>query len=483
VCALAIDGSNMYSQHRRLQADLDVAVKVAAARMYDTSLASSVYTYTVEQAITSGVQTLANDGFSFNPAASTLTPISGLDYLHGVCATNNASGNVHIKICNPPLTGPFTGTPGYTEGSLDSDVTGFFGGVLHLDTVHMSVRAVAKTGGFSTPYALIGLGNGNPTSPSNCSILIKDAGTGTTVYGSAVGNYEDCAQHSSSAASTSTTDVYGTADYGLPFTEGNPLAPTAGKDGSYLVSPVTDPFTPTTYTTPTSTVGTTNLVGPGQSSTFTSCQMQILQTYMPPAPPSPASNSYYYFAPVTTTNGITASIPVTVDISSYGNNKTIYLLPGCDNVPVGSPATYPGAPAVYVFTGTVPNNSQIVSYNATVMLTQGFTEPGNGTWALQAPTTDPHMAISQAYTTNADGSVDCSMYSGLPSITFTGSTGVQTTGNVNLPCSNVNITGSNTTVVEGNVTANTITIQGSGGILVKYRSDWAPPNRGAELVE
>jgi hypothetical protein len=82
------------------------------------------------------------------------------------------------------------------------------------------------------------------------------------------------------------------------------------------------------------------------------------------------------------------------------------------------------------------------------------------------------------------------LYTSLPSITFTGSTGVQTTGNVNLPCSNVKVTGSNTTVVEGNVTANTITIQGSGGILVKYRSDWvkyrsdwAPPNRGAELVE
>jgi hypothetical protein len=122
------------------------------------------------------------------------------------------------------------------------------------------------------------------------------------------------------------------------------------------------------------------------------------------------------------------------------------------------------------------------------MLAQGFTEPGNGTWALQAPqppTTSPlvNMAISQAYATNPDGSVDCSMYASLPSITFTGSTGVQTTGNVNLPCSNVKVTGSNTTVVEGNVTANTITIQGSGGILVKYRSDWAPPNRGAELVE
>src|SRR5205085_6645665 len=134
---------------------------------------------------------------------------------------------------------------------------------------------------------------------------------------------------------------------------------------------------------------------------------------------------------VTTTNGLTTSIPVTVDISSYHNNTNVHLLPGCDDV-VGSPD--PGVPAVYVFTGSVPNGSQIVSYNSTVMLTQGFTEPGNGTWALQAPTTDPHMAISQAYTTNADGSVVCSMYASLPSITFTGSTGVQTTGNVNLPC-------------------------------------------------
>src|SRR5438128_9761336 len=41
IAALAIDGSNSYSQQRRIQADLDVAVKVAADDLPSTSTAQS----------------------------------------------------------------------------------------------------------------------------------------------------------------------------------------------------------------------------------------------------------------------------------------------------------------------------------------------------------------------------------------------------------------------------------------------------------
>jgi len=326
--AFAIDGSNMYSQHRRLQADLDIAVKVGAAVMFDaTSPSSSAYTYTVQQAITATVQTLANQGYPFTPSSSTLTPINGADYSHGVCATNTApSINTTIKVCNPPINGAFTGRVGYTEGFLGGDIKGFFGKLIGLDKTHLNVRATALTGGFSTPYGLIGLGSGNPTSPSNCSILIKDAGTGTVVNGSAVGNDESCAQHSSTAAGSTSTDIYGTADYGAPFTEGNPYVPTAGRDGSNLVSPVLDPFAPPTYTTPTSTLSPLN---PGAS--FSPCQKTLAQTLTGVSGATVPSNSHYYFAPITTTAGISTSIPVTVNLASWSNNGTYYFMPACDS--------------------------------------------------------------------------------------------------------------------------------------------------------
>src|SRR5947209_2632449 len=71
MAAFAIDGSNIYSQHRRLQADLDVAVKVAAAQMFNHDPSSSAYIATVTQAITSAAQLLAQDGYANNLATAT----------------------------------------------------------------------------------------------------------------------------------------------------------------------------------------------------------------------------------------------------------------------------------------------------------------------------------------------------------------------------------------------------------------------------
>lgn len=501
MCALAVDGSNMYSQHRRLQADLDVAVKVGSARMWNVAPVTSAYTYTVQQAITASIQTLASVGYPFNPSATTISYTT--DYLHGVCATNRASSiNATIKLCTPPSTvSKFAGRQGFLEGFLDGDIKGFFGGVIGLDRVHMSVHATAETGGYSTPYALIGLGTGNPNgsggstgSEASCSILINSGGSSTyvSVYGSAVGNAMDCAQHTSTSSGTN-TDVYGTADYGSTATPPSPDVRTAGRDGSNLVTPITDPFTPTTYSTPTTVF---NDIEPGQP--FTSpCQQQLVLKYQAgwtssSLPSVAPSSTHYFFAPITTTaatTGLTDTIPVSIDVSGFGHDS-YYFMPGCQD---SSPAVSE-SPALYVFTndfssGGSTGHFSINAFDATIVLGQNVKNTGNASWTLDAPTTGPYanMAVTQAYTTSADGQVVCpSTYaspSNYPNIDFTGNSSAATVGNVNLPCANLEITGSTSVVVNGNMTGNTITVNGNGGAVVAYRSDIMPKDRGSVLVE
>src|SRR5436309_778953 len=113
IAAFAIDGSNVYSQHRKLQADLDVAVKSAAAKMFNHDPSSSGYASTVTEAITTAAQILAADGY---PSTLTTGPV----VLSGSCASDNSAG---VKFCTPPQRGPFvctvadpTSCHGYVEG-------------------------------------------------------------------------------------------------------------------------------------------------------------------------------------------------------------------------------------------------------------------------------------------------------------------------------------------------------------------------------
>src|SRR5438046_1999401 len=82
IAAFAIDGSNIYSQHRKLQADLDVAVKEAASKMFNHDPSSLGYASTVTEAITTAAQILAADGY---PSTLTTGPIT----LSGSCARDD----------------------------------------------------------------------------------------------------------------------------------------------------------------------------------------------------------------------------------------------------------------------------------------------------------------------------------------------------------------------------------------------------------
>src|SRR5205807_9340533 len=97
IAALAIDGSNNYSQHRKFQADLDVAIKVAASDMFDADPASLAYTSTAKTAIAEAAQALAADGYANTLTSSTSTYITASG--SGFCGSDPNAG---ITICNPP---------------------------------------------------------------------------------------------------------------------------------------------------------------------------------------------------------------------------------------------------------------------------------------------------------------------------------------------------------------------------------------------
>jgi hypothetical protein len=288
ISAFAIDGSNMYSQHRRLQADLDVAIKVGAARMYNSDLPSTAYTYTVTQAFTDVVQIFEDDGYHVTPSSTVLTPLNGTDYLNGVCATNtDSSSNTTIKLCNPPIYGPFVGKLNYLEGYLSSDVRGFFGGVIGLDRVHMSVRAVARQGGFHEPYAIIAL-KSSPT--SSCALQIQ-GGTNTqlVVYGSTMSNSESC------DGGSATPNIYGSSDMAA-ITATSPMTGDGGTN--YGVNPVSDPYGPVPVT---ATTTITPIIVANASSIPSSCQNEVSTFFAQQGMTGTVTAGTYYFYPYTTT--------------------------------------------------------------------------------------------------------------------------------------------------------------------------------------
>ncbi len=149
MAGFAIDGSNLYSQHRRLQADLDVAVRVAAAQLYTHDSASPTYTATVTQAMTTAAQLLAQDGYP-----NTLTSMTSADLQPGpggVGACSPRDTTAGIWFCTPADTSgsPFYGNTAYLEGHISRDVPSFFG--IGIGRRRINVRAVAGQGGITNP--------------------------------------------------------------------------------------------------------------------------------------------------------------------------------------------------------------------------------------------------------------------------------------------------------------------------------------------
>src|SRR5918911_5783819 len=73
LAALAVDGSNAYSQQRRMQADLDMAVKVAAANLPDISTAQ-----------TKATNLLVQRGYT-NPGITVNVPPQTAPYMQKPC--------------------------------------------------------------------------------------------------------------------------------------------------------------------------------------------------------------------------------------------------------------------------------------------------------------------------------------------------------------------------------------------------------------
>src|SRR5919202_3920975 len=72
IAAFAVDGSNLYSQHRRWQADLDVAVKVGAAQLNS----GTTYTAALLQAMSGLTQTLKQDGYPISAVPPHWQPLT-----------------------------------------------------------------------------------------------------------------------------------------------------------------------------------------------------------------------------------------------------------------------------------------------------------------------------------------------------------------------------------------------------------------------
>src|SRR5919199_2291434 len=142
VAALAVDGSNAYSQQRRMQADLDMAVKVAADDLPDTGKAQ-----------TDATQLLTDRGYT-NPGITINVPPQTAPYMQKPCPQS-------------------VGSPCYAEGFLTQNVRSFFAGVLGRQSMKISVHAVAQTGGNTwQPPQLLAL---SPTGASNggCGVLAQ----------------------------------------------------------------------------------------------------------------------------------------------------------------------------------------------------------------------------------------------------------------------------------------------------------------------
>src|SRR5919202_2139067 len=142
VAALAVDGSNAYSQQRRMQADLDMAVKVAAANLPDTSAAQ-----------TKATNLLVQRGYT-NPGITINVPPQTAPYMQKSCPSSMPQ-------------------PCYAEGFLTQNVRSFFAGVLGRQSMKISVHAVAQTGGNTwQPPQLLAL---SPTGASNggCGVLAQ----------------------------------------------------------------------------------------------------------------------------------------------------------------------------------------------------------------------------------------------------------------------------------------------------------------------
>src|SRR5918911_2191418 len=208
VAALAVDGSNAYSQQRRMQADLDMAVKVAADDLPN-----------IGKAQTEATQLLTDRGYT-NSGITINVPPQTAPYMQKPCPSDV-----------PP--------PCYAEGFLTQNVRSFFASVLGRQSMKISVHAVAEKGGNTwQPPQLLAL---SPDGASNSSC-------GVLAWGSASGIL-NANVHSNSQTCRGNASLYATgkvvSDIPTSSNNGAPITSTVnGVSGNGTGVPMANPYNP-----------------------------------------------------------------------------------------------------------------------------------------------------------------------------------------------------------------------------------------------
>ena len=488
IAAFAIDGSNIYSQHRRMQADLDVAVKVAGAKMFNFSPGDPVYNTIATQAITSAALLLAQDGYANNLATATYPSSTFTPQANGGLCGRDAG----IVLCTPATTGPFAGRYDSVEGTMGQNVGGFFGGVLGLGRVHISVRAVAEHGGFSEPYAIISL----DPNPNVCGIEVQDASATLVSHGSIHSNSQSCVSHNGTA------DITGVSESVVPtddHSNDSPITGTAGTiDGGASI--ITNPYS----------IGVPQ---PVTDTAITICQSGCTYTSFSDSS-APAwlkdPDCLWNLQSVTSVSnappaGVTYFLPPDdpSDYPPYGHTAYVNdfqqstgeydFLPHCDhslNLSTSPPIS--PTPAIYYFTGhtydmKVSGQATVNSFNSvfvlsndnTMLIDQTGSTSGSTShvkWVLNSPLSGPFkgMAIyeDQPCTATHD-------------LTIVGGSNSLINGIVDAACANVTVSGDSQSVpfINGMLIGRQVTLAGNGTAIVNYDPSGAPPDKGSVLLE
>jgi len=459
VAALAIDGSNLYAQHRTMQADLDVAVKVATAQLYNVDPSTAGYTATVEAAMTAAAALLARDGY---PATLTFQPIGG-SFSHGLCGSDAVAG---LTLCTPPQTGLFAGAPhfAYLSGRLSRDVRGFFGGVIGLDRLRLSARAVAWHGGFHQPYAIIGL---DPTA-GDCAIAVQNTASSLTVNGSIMADAQSCVKGG-------TALVYGHSDAVQATTTSNGTQISGNGGTNTGVPAVVDPYPPVAFTAPTTPATVvcattdTSCATHDFGSVYAAPCAATIETLLGVSSPQPGS--YYYVPPADGSPALVSGFKA--------KGAAYYFLPSCDE------STGALTSGTYDFSGSpadmdIANTPTINSFDAVFVLDSAASilikQTGQARWVLNAPTSGPFQGIALYQTQPCTPSA---------ALTLTGNSNSLINGVIDTPCAALTVTGDATDnpFVNGVVVGYTVAVAGNGSAVVTYDPSGTPADKGSVLVE
>jgi Putative Flp pilus-assembly TadE/G-like len=437
VAALAVDGSNAYSQQRRMQADLDMAVKVAADDLPDTGAAQHDATELLVQ------RGYTNSGITIN------VPPQTAPYMQ--------------KACPPSMPQPC-----YAEGFLTQNVRSFFASVLGRQSVKISVHAVAEKGGNTwQPPQLLAL---SPTGASNggCGVLAQG--------GAGVSGELDASVHSNSQTCVKSGTIYADGDVFSDITtatsNGYPITSIVnGTSGNGKGTFIDNPYNPTSYPiTSTSILLTANFVTVPTNKNVCGYRVPAGHTYY-----QPRSSTGIALMPAgfQTSHGMYDFLPYCDPASPGIKTAGIYLF---ENDFKLSSTSSQNAPVVNVYDSTF-----VFDYPSGAKI-----EVTGGSLNMSGPNSN-----SPFYDSESGSSIAIWQANAVPCATpISSQLGGNATGTivgiVDLPCTNITVTGNstNSSWISGALVAWDITIAGSGsGIVTQNRAVAPPLPRGSVLVQ